>query len=690
MHIENLQHPWLMVLDNADDPDTDYQPYFPHSPWGVVMMTSRNEETHQYATAKAIVLEGLSVDAARDLLMKAARVPAEQHSVLQEDATRVATLVQSHPLALIQAGAYVARGGCLLSQYPAVYSQQRRRLLEFRPSQAQSRYRDVYATFEASADALKQSPIASARDALDLLPLLAVGAAINLPLVVFKAAWKRARSVPSGMEHDPGDEKLYDLTGLHVAHLPPFLDVSPTAWDESRLAQAVQQLKSFALVTTDMSSTSMNVSMHPLVHAWARDRQNVDEQHKNWLSMACIMVLAWRNHSLNHTLDRQLQAHFESIIEWSVDTMFANAPSRSIVRVLVQCGWILHNLRRDEKLRALMKALVDRLDLDETTVEREWLGLYTLAGSNLTYSSMPKKAIPLLEQVVELQKESRGAKGDLQFMRSGRSLAVAYRKVGQTTKAIEVLEDVVSIESETLAVDSEQLLILQHELATLYRQAGRSDEALLVLEDVVKIQKEAQAADYPQRLRSQHDLARMYYDKGQIKKAVKLMEEVVGIRAKTVEVDDSDRLSSQHELAKIYFKSGRTKEAIIMMEEVVRNDAETLKRENPERLSSQHVLAKMYYDNGQPKEAVTLMEEVVRIREQTSDAGDSHLLASQFYLSRGLWKLGKRERACQLMGEVAEQDARVKGADDPDRLLSEEYLKRFQREMRISEEDDSD
>src|SRR5882757_658155 len=44
-----------------------------------------------------------------------------------------------------------------------MYERQRKRLLGFRPSQAQSRYRDVYATFEASVEILQASHTVVAR-----------------------------------------------------------------------------------------------------------------------------------------------------------------------------------------------------------------------------------------------------------------------------------------------------------------------------------------------------------------------------------------------------------------------------------------------------------------------------------------------------------------------------------------------
>ncbi|KAI9875247.1 MAG: hypothetical protein M1823_007518, partial [Watsoniomyces obsoletus] len=84
--IGNLKHPWLLVLDNADDPTVDYQQYIPSGPRGVILLTSRNDDCQQYATAKPIALEGLAHEKAQELLLKATRVPQDQFHQLEEDA----------------------------------------------------------------------------------------------------------------------------------------------------------------------------------------------------------------------------------------------------------------------------------------------------------------------------------------------------------------------------------------------------------------------------------------------------------------------------------------------------------------------------------------------------------------------------------------------------------------------------
>lgn len=69
--LANINKSWLLVLDNADDPDVGYQCYFPAGLLGVVLLTSRNAECHRYASTRelAMELEGLPESDARELLL---------------------------------------------------------------------------------------------------------------------------------------------------------------------------------------------------------------------------------------------------------------------------------------------------------------------------------------------------------------------------------------------------------------------------------------------------------------------------------------------------------------------------------------------------------------------------------------------------------------------------------------------
>ncbi|KAL9109382.1 MAG: hypothetical protein Q9187_008170 [Circinaria calcarea] len=178
---------------NANDPNFDYKEYLPPGTQGAVIITSRVPDCSRYSTVGSEALEGLDPKHSIQLLLKAAGIPEELWPSYDQQAKDVVDLLGSHTLALIQAGAYIAKGHRLLEQYPEEYHRQRKRLLKYRPNQAQSRYKDVYATFEVSADVLENSQSETAHDTLGLLAILSMLHSSALSLQIFEDAWEGSR-----------------------------------------------------------------------------------------------------------------------------------------------------------------------------------------------------------------------------------------------------------------------------------------------------------------------------------------------------------------------------------------------------------------------------------------------------------------------------------------------------------------
>jgi tetratricopeptide (TPR) repeat protein len=641
------------------------------------MLTSRNDECHQFATEKYIALDGLAEAEAQGLLLRAAHVPHDQHWALKDDAQKVASLLRSHPLALIQAGSYVARGHCTLAEYPQVYVQQRKRLLAFRPNQAWSRYRDVYTTFEASAEILQSSLTESSGDALQLLSVLAICGLSRLPLPLFEAAWRSAQTIsPSKAGTDDTDR----LTPWHASRLPSFIQIDIDIWDSFRLIEAIHLLKSFSLVSTDTYNGFLSVSMHPLIHAWARDRLDPTEQHGSWVTTGCLVVVSSDDHVLWRKHGRQLQPHLQALVSWEMSRMFTSEPPVMITCILVKCGWLLYNLRDDAKLFVLMNNLLTYLSLNRLTVDERWLPVYDLTARNLVNYGKVREAVSLLEQVVKIREQTL-AEDHPDRLTSQHELAGAYRANGQVKEAVSLLEQVVKIQEQTLAEDHPSRLASQHALAIAYRANGQVKEAVSLLEQVVKIREQTLAEDHPSRLASQHGLAGAYEANGQVKEAVSLLEQVVKIQEQTLAEDHPDRLTSQHELARAYKANGQVKEAVSLLEQVVKIREQTLAEDHPDRLASQHELARAYRANRQVKEAVSLLEQVVKIQEQTLAEDHPSRLTSQHELAIIFWDLGRRNASLQIMKHVVEIRGQVLDKHHPDRKNSEAWLEYFEDEM---------
>ncbi|CZR50232.1 related to calcium-independent phospholipase A2 [Phialocephala subalpina] len=540
---------WLLILDNADDPEFDYQTYFPSGTHGAVLMTSSVAECRGYSLDAFEALGGLKEQDSKGLLLKAAGLSPELWLSYDNQAKEVVRLLGSHTLALIQAGAYISQGHCQLHQYPEVYRRQRTRLLKYRPKQVQSRYCDVYTTFEASANVLEQSQSESAKDALRLLQILSMLDSNVLTFQVFEEAWKGCKEISraSSIKARGIDEFSQD----HVSHLPRFMIPEDDAWDSFRLTQAGSQLESHFLVTRHSLDGYQGWSMHPLTHAWAKDRQDSESQGIAWIAAGCVLGFSLSNTRMWQTQGRRLLPHVLSYLDIKVNKAFGLAAKSVVTPLFLKCGRALLDMRQDSRLGQLIQDTLLELGQNPRELSEEFLPLYDLQARNLMSLGRNKEAVVLLNKAVKM------------------------REI-------------------TLAEDHPDRLTSQHTLARAYWANGQVAEAVALLEHVIQIREKTLAEDHPDRLDSQHVLAQVYSASGQIKESVKLLKQEIKIREVTLAIDHPDRLHSQHELAIAYRANGQVEESVALLKQVVAIRTTTLAETHPDRLASQHALAGAY------------------------------------------------------------------------------------------------
>ena len=505
--LSNIKHNWLLVLDNADDPDTDYECYFPSGNRGAILLTSRVPEFSVYNTVGYEQLESLSSTECLTLLLGAAKIPAEAWAEHEPAAKCVVDLLGSHTLALIQAGAYIARGLCSIEEYPTEYSRQCERLLKFSPKQAQSRYCSVYATFEASALILESSSQEVDRDALELLQLLAVLHYDNVPLELFEDSWKGARYARRTAEEN---ENIDELSKSHVSQLPQFIPVDMDCWDFFRLRRAKAQLQSLALLTKGKDGSSATVSMHPLSHTWMNIRQNQVQKRQAWRVTGCILALSYYGNRAWCSYRTYLNVHLQLFL--NADS-WENISSRSVEsnQMLFQCGLLLGRLRMDSKLQQLLGEIFSSLRMNPIEPLESLLPLYKLYSANLLNMGKVKEALNVRQKIDHLE-ELKLTEDHPSRLASQYELGITYVANGQVEEAIQLLEHVVKIRETTLAEDHPNRLASQHALGSAYEANGQVKEAMQLLEHVVKVRETTLAEDHPNRLASQHALNRAYHE----------------------------------------------------------------------------------------------------------------------------------------------------------------------------------
>ncbi|PVH91622.1 hypothetical protein DM02DRAFT_677987 [Periconia macrospinosa] len=477
--LANTRKRCMLILDNADDPSFDYNAYLPSRMRGTMIMTSRYAECRRFNNIGWEALADLNTADCIELLLKAAEVPKERWGAETKGAEDVVRVVQSHTLALIQAGAYVARRHCKLADYHAEFQRQRARLLEFSSTQARSHYGNVYATFEASADVLSH-------DALDLLGVVSALSYSFLPVSLFESAWRgsqqaRGRVADSG----PGlgdlsswdvsqPYRVIDLTGSetgldvldksHMLQLPTFIGAKNNAWDAYLLNEALYLLQSLSLITRMEQDGASGLSMHPLVHAWARERQTEEARRANWLSAGCVITLAARGFPRREKIEQSVQTHVQSWVDERIEKSISWCGERDAMALVWSCSWMLIQMRDDRRLHNLLEVQFRNSGLDRTRLECSLVPLYHLWAQSYCLSGEPKLAVELMEYVVERRRETLDER-HANRLAAEYLFAIANREIGKTQKAIELLDHAVKVQTTMLTETHPFRLASQHELA---------------------------------------------------------------------------------------------------------------------------------------------------------------------------------------------------------------------------------
>ena len=636
---------WLVIIDNADDPERDYSAYIPSGMSGDILFTTRVSECETYNTVGSETLDDLEPELARELLYRAADIAKSRWEEKEKAATAIVTILGSHTLAIIQAGAFIKKGLCSLEQYPTVFKKQQGKLLKFHAQQNLSTYGNVYATFEVSAEYLQKSPLPEASDALDLLHLVAFMHNSGITETIFQRASQYASKL--GTSKQKKGKGSRSLSVSHIAKLPNYVQGWTGFEDRIRWREACTVLENLSIVTVHRNDDTFAISMHSLIHAWAKERQDHQSQCRAWQAAATILALSCEGHLSYQPFFIAIEAHVRACVSPEIEDYTRTLSDMEAAQLYFQFAYLLYRMSDYRSLDTLVKRIRLRLQDKFENDHQVALEIKRFTGIIFEQQGKLREAVAVFQDILEFRSRLL-PEDDANRLVSQHDLAMAYRKVGEFDKALQLIEDVAKIEEKSLPEDSRRRLISQHELACSYRIDGQVDKAIQLFEYIVKIQETSLAGDHPSQLISQHELAVCYSNVGQNTNAIALLEHVVGIGKTSLAEDHPDRLSSQHELARIYRNKGQFTKAITLLEHVIDIRKTSLAEDHPNRLASEQVLAACYSDVGQFTKAISLFEHVISIEKTTLAEDDPNLLISQGWLAHVYRENGQLDEAARV------------------------------------------
>lgn len=614
--------PWLLVLDNANNPEMDLNSFLPVYGNGHILITTRNPNARIYNNVDCgpFHFRGMDPEEAIMLLLKLAYPDTEQGSGNYNHARDIASELGYLALALKQA-AYTIRHRLLpLERYLRSLLGCRKELLSSSMVQS-STDANIVATYELPFKEIAAGSTVAYRDAVDLLQLIAFMHFSGVPEPLF------ARS-SDNFKRNPLTETqplaLTEPTSIQAV-ADRILAAAKVLYDHSLIA--ISRADTDDANSTWSSKPSMQLfSLHPAIHQWARERMDKAEQAR-WLICAASILA----HSISLEVEtsgrpfrRLLLSHIESCLA-GLDAVYPGFPES-----LEHCSII-------EKF-----ALV----FDEN-------GLFRRARS-------------LLLRVVEFRRTSLG-KRHADTIRAQRALANTYWTLFEIAKCLEVQKEILDTLRWTRPSLRDWMVwppwkpthitycIALDDIARFLWLGGRRELAHMAGTRALDGLTQKLGVDDPITIDAMFNLGRTNLHLGKLKESQELLEVVEQKRRHFFGPDHPETLMAMNELGMNLSAQGvQLDYAESLVSTVWSTRKKVLGEEHPYTLWSANDLSRIYCELGRFQDALLILEEIVPIIRRTLGEDHIGMNMTKANLSRTYILCKRWEEAASILAPLCE------------------------------------
>ncbi|KAK5409868.1 hypothetical protein LTR06_006334 [Exophiala xenobiotica] len=649
--LEQSEEPWLLIVDNADDPHLDLSTILPLGDHGSILVTTRNPELRKHNTVGYSQVGGLDREEARYLLLTSANIRGPPwQPIVQVTADRITEALGYLPLAVKAAGASIYRNVCKLHEYLDFHSDFRSRYhsLGDVENKTQESEASVYSVFDISHRWLESQESTAARDALELLNVVAFYHFEHIRLDVFTKA-KDSRHESSNRD---GAKSLFTRLSESVVlrmspprALPRFLKDRPSSgpW---RVREALAQLSSLSMIFYDDEGDRF--SLHPLVHAWIRDRMSTSEKGL-WASVALnILTDSVRLPSATETGD---VGEYHRDILPHLDLSLANPP------LWVKTGSSMLQNIPSAFVMIMQPTLL--LMLQEQAKDKAKCGyVYLICGrfndATVHLSAVCKALLHIL-----------GPRSE-KTMRAQLALAQVYWGLGQMSEAIRLQSLVVEARKSVYGVEHTETMLAMDHLGRSYWLNGQYKEALQLQEYAVQKMRVQLPPGDKRLLAALDNLGIILGSWHRYDESLKLHQEVLQMRRKNQGPSDADMISTRMYMAMALLDVGRPQEAQDEMAEVYQVRRSQLGKEHPWTLWALCYLAKIKVKLGLLDEAEEMSSEGIAAGKRSLTDDHLGVLMGCGELARVYSRQGRLGEASSLLSETIERLKRSRGEYHPD------------------------
>ncbi|MEV0161059.1 FxSxx-COOH system tetratricopeptide repeat protein [Nonomuraea fuscirosea] len=605
---------WLLIFDNAEDPD-ELLALLPERHTGHVLITSRRSE---WPHAELRHLNVLSLPAAVEYLQQWGGVSSA------DTARDLADALGCLPLALAQAASVIANGMAATDYLNQLHKQSPALFMQGRTGNHQE---TIASTWRVSFDRLaNRSPAAVALFRL--------------------AAFLGAEAIPL--------DRIVPVPGMPA-------ELTQALTDPFRRTQATQALREYSLAKTGDGL----MSIHRMVQAVTRTELAADESR--WAKLALVTISAafpsevrdpasWPTCEtlLAHALSSAQHARRLRVdVTGTIDLLDRAA------RYLLARG------RSDRAAAVVEDALTSARQLPTDALE--YLRCRNTQGLLLLDQGDHHGARQAQEEVYQTRIRKLG-ENDVDALRAGRDFVEALYRQGHWAQATQLQNRLVEAFTTVLGADNLETVTASAYQATLLRSAGQYRQARILEERVFEARRRLLGDEHPDTLNAIANLGATLYAQGEYDRARTLAEQVLEARRRLLGDEHPHTLNATANLATTLRAQGEHDRARTLAEQVLEARRRLLGDEHPHTLDAIANLATTLRAQGEHDRTRTLEEQVLEARRRL--LGDEHpdTLNAIANLGATLRAQGEHDRARTLAEQVLEAHRRLLGDEHPHTL----------------------
>jgi tetratricopeptide (TPR) repeat protein len=614
---EHLQSPgpcrWLLVFDNADDPDV-LRGYLPTRGPGHVLVTSR----------RAHWPSGVHVLRVRVMERRESIALLLGHSGLA-DAAAAAALAEAlgdFPLALAQAAGYLKESGMALGTYLDLFRERRRELLDrgtaegYAPTQADAPDEEQWTVFATLDLAMRRIDLPEAEDLLGLIACLAPDA---IPRSLL------AQEIPDPLRLGDAIKAL----GKHS-----LIQVGSDAIEAHRLVQAV----ALDRMSLEAQSKQAGRAVTLLERVFPRESNDT----RTWGDCRAFQPHADKAASLaehrgvtpetvGELLDRvgifdEWRARFEDaearyVRALAIKEAAFGVGGPSVAGSLNNLGRVL---RRRADLAGARRRLERALRIEESAYGPEHPRVASILGNlgNVAFDEGDLAGARRLQERALRINESAYGPEHADVASTLGSLGIVAGQQGDLAEARRRLERALGIEERAYGPNHSQVARTLGNLGIVAQRQGDLDGARRLQERALRIEESAYGPDHPEVARTLTNLGNIAIEKGDLAEARRRLEQALGIKESAYGPEHPQVAITLSNLGIVAGRQGDLAGARRLMERALRVFELAHGPDHPHVASALGNLGNVAKNQGDLDGARRLMERALRIFR--SAFGDQH------------------------------------------------------------------